>query len=448
MYSPSAAASALFDPTLYQHDLGSHIVPQHRYHWTYILAPRRVRRPLSHLVGWLGTAGWVTLTASAPYFASTLTLNIIPAFHPTFEQQPYHLFLMYLAFTVYGTLINIFGVRIFDAMNRLSMWSSDASAITIFVTLLACAGSQHRLQPASFVFGWHINQTGWPDGVAWILGLLQTQYALAGVDGAAHLINEIEDAHINCPKAMVYSCVLGALHAFVVLVAVAATMTDPLAVIDAGPAAILTAFIQGVGNAAGGTALCVLALSTFLFNTPALMTACSRMVQSLAVDGQLPMASYLGRTHPKLEVPVWSIVFTTAWMAALGLLIFGSDDALSAILSSSVILLQTSYIPTIALVLMQRPVLHSLSLYGKTRYNLGPWAGRIINAGALAYIAVISTFLCFPTSLPVTDAASFNYTIAVVAGVLVLTAINWYAYARTNGRVPEEVRAKLGDDFE
>ncbi|PWN22069.1 amino acid transporter [Microstroma glucosiphilum] len=418
-----------------------------QYHWTYILAKPSARNSLSYLTGWLACSGWIVLTASAPYFAASLTLSIISGFHPDYVSTSWQFFLVYMGYTLYGAIVCCFGARIFDWMNRISMWSSDASAITIFLTLLACAASEHRLNSAAFTFGNHINITGWPDGVAWILGLLQAQYALVGVDGAAHLVDEIHDAHVNSPKAMVFASLIGSLHGFVVLVAVAATMTDPLAIIDAGASAMMEAFTQGTGSLAGGTALTTLGLFTFTFNTPALLTSASRMVQSFAADGNLPARTYISKTDAKHETPIWAVLFCTGWLTILGLLEFGSDLTLAAILNTSVVLIQFSYLPTIALLMMNRKTFH-LHARKPLKYSMGNRWGPIVNALAFVYIVLTSLFFFFPTSVPLTSSEDMNWTVAVFSAVVFLAGLNWIFFARHGARVPDEIRNKLGLDFD
>jgi choline transport protein len=75
------------------------------------------------------------------------------------------------------------------------------------------------------------------------------------------------------------------------------------------------------------------------------MTAGSRMVFSHARDrGFARLSEPLGRVHPRLKVPVWSVLFTATWVVIFGLVFLGSDVALNAILSASVCFLQVSYL--------------------------------------------------------------------------------------------------------
>ncbi|KAN0064051.1 hypothetical protein ACQY0O_003660 [Thecaphora frezii] len=173
-----------------------------------------------------------------------------------------------------------------------------------------------------------------------MFGLLQAQYALVGVNDAVHVIGEVRDPHIDSPKVMVLSCILGSLHAFAMLVAVAASSTDPTVIIDAGPSAMLVAFTQSAGKVAGGIALTLLAVATILFKTPALLTS-SCVIQSITEDLHFPLHVYLGQSGRRFEMPVGSGAFWTVCLTFHGAIRFGSENALTAVLNSSVILLRS-----------------------------------------------------------------------------------------------------------
>lgn len=102
------------------------------------------------------------------------------------------------------------------------------------------------------------------------------------------------------------------------------------------------------------------------------MTVASRMCRAFARDKGFAHASpYLEQINRTLRVPLWSLVFTSIWVVIFGLICehasiyilsataedrtidLGSSAALNAILSSSVVFLQTSYmIPSKSLSLL------------------------------------------------------------------------------------------------
>lgn len=53
------------------------------------------------------------------------------------------------------------------------------------------------------------NETGWSDGVAWILGLLQSALSLIGFDVVLHLTEEMPNPSRDAPRAMMLAIVIG-----------------------------------------------------------------------------------------------------------------------------------------------------------------------------------------------------------------------------------------------
>jgi amino acid transporter len=53
------------------------------------------------------------------------------------------------------------------------------------------------------------NETGWSDGVAWILGLLQSALSLIGFDVVLHLTEEMPNPSRDAPRAMLLAVVIG-----------------------------------------------------------------------------------------------------------------------------------------------------------------------------------------------------------------------------------------------
>jgi choline transport protein len=301
-----------------------------------------------------------------------------------------------------------------------------------------------------------------------MMGLLQTQYALVGADGAAHVVDEIDNPGRNAPMAMVLSCMIGGVTALIVCIAFLAATTDPLAVIEALGGGSLVVFEQGIGNRAGVTILSTLylcecgschalhrsfththlfpvstpTLVTQLFTTPALMITCSRMIQSFSKDDCLPFKRYLSKQNANLETPVWAVLFNTAWLTVFGLLVFASPVAIIAIQSASVVMLQFSYLPAIFLFLVRgRARLQDLGMV--RTFTVGKY-GSLVNVIALGYIAITSVFFLFPSVYPVADPSLINYAVVVMAVTSLLAAANWYAYARSRFTVPGGLVALQG----
>ena len=323
---------------------------------------------------------------------------------------------------------------------------SILTLIAIIVTLLACAGSRGALNSGKFIFATFLNYTGWPDGVAWIMGLLQTQYCLVGADGAAHIVDEVKDPRRDAPLAMVLSCAIGGVTSFCIIIAILATITDPLAVVQEQGGANFIAILQGVGNLAGATILVFAIFSSLVFVTPSLFIAASRMVQAFANDRCMPAHKHIARTSTKWETPIGATLVAYVCMIVIALTGFGSPLALVAIQSASVVCLQLSYMPSLLLMLFGgRDTVKNQNL--GHFLVLGPRWGPIINVVALIYLSVTTVFFMFPSIYPLTSAKDLNWGCVVLGAFILSGIINWFLYARKTFEGPSNFSSFIESEY-
>lgn len=97
-----------------------------------------------------------------------------------------------------------------------------------------------------------------PDGIAWLLGLLQGGLGLIGYDAVAHISEEIPNPSVTGPRVMIACVAIGLFTGFIFLVAllfvIGANPVDDVIGSDAGP--LLQIFYYATNSAAG--AICLL----------------------------------------------------------------------------------------------------------------------------------------------------------------------------------------------
>jgi amino acid transporter len=171
----------------------------------------------------------------------------------------------------------------------------------------------------------------------------------------------------------------------------------------------------------------------------AVTTVASRMVLSFARDrGFGPASPALMPVHAKLRVPVYSIVFVTAWAIIFGLIYLGSSTALNAILSAAILFVQASYAVPIAVMFVRGDE----ALAGQPKsWSLGRWR-RPINAFALAFVLLTSVCFVFPPALPVSG-PTMNYAVVVLGVVLIMCAVTWLIDGRKNFSGPTHLEERL-----
>lgn len=90
-------------------------------------------------------------------------------------------------------------------LTEVQVYWSILSVIILSIVLLA---TSDKTSP-EFVFETFQNETGWTDGVAWMLGLLQSSLSLIGFDAVLHMTEEMPRPSEDAPRAMIYAIGVG-----------------------------------------------------------------------------------------------------------------------------------------------------------------------------------------------------------------------------------------------
>ncbi|OAQ59108.1 amino acid transporter [Pochonia chlamydosporia 170] len=401
-------------------------------YWTSIFAPRRYSRALSYWVGAFSSAAWFFWTAGTYLFAAQLLLATASAAHPGYTSEPYQLYLCYIAAAAVAVLFNIQLFRFYTIIMRGIMFYVNISAIIVLVTLLARASPK---QSAQTVFVDFVNATGWSsDGFVFLLGCLPGITALNGFDSATHVTDEIPDPARQVPKVMIWTYALSSLSGLpmtIIFMFCVVNGDNLLAPIGGQP--ITQLFLDSTASLPLTMMLMSIYIIMFYIASGCMMTTFSRVLWSLAREQHLFLSPWLCRLGGRHELPEHAIYVATLLASLIGLLCLGPSTALNAILGSAAVCFFCSYMIPIACLLYDRSPLRS-----KTRtVDLGPIGGTLINILAMAWMLLLGLVLLFPQYIPVAP-ATMNYTIAVLAGVVLVYSVNWICYARKHYRDPRD----------
>lgn len=154
-----------------------------QYHWVAVISWEAWVPILSWTTGWISVSGWIALTATGGLLGSQIVTGIIAFMTPGYEVQRWHQFLIYVAYTLAAFLVNAFATMLLPVVTKAAFLWSIGGFVVISITALACAAPEY--QGGGFVYRDFVNQTGWPDGVAWLLGLLQGALGLTAFDAVA-----------------------------------------------------------------------------------------------------------------------------------------------------------------------------------------------------------------------------------------------------------------------
>ncbi|KAJ4152752.1 hypothetical protein LMH87_009273 [Akanthomyces muscarius] len=380
-----------------------------QYHW---VAASELLLILQYFVlrantySWVNVVGWVALVATNALLSSQLIVGIVYA-KSGYQVTNWQQFLIYIGFTLIAFLLNAFMNSVLPRIYKGALfWSLGGSG--------------------KFVFTEFINQTGWPDGVAWLLGLLQGGLGLTAFDSVAHMIEEIPQPSKKGPKIMVGCIGIGIFTGVVFLVVLLFVAGDIQQVIKSGAGPLLQILLNATKSTAGAICLLMFPLVCLAFATISVMTTSSRMIFAFARDGGLPASKFLARVHPRLGLPLNALILTSVVVVIFGVINIASTNAFSAIISAAVVTLDLSYAMPIAVNCLQgRRALPDRD------WKLPTWLGWTCDIIALSYIAITTVLFVFPPERHVTG-SNMNYCIVAFAIILAISIFQWVVDGRKN----------------
>ncbi|RKL42667.1 hypothetical protein BFJ72_g5046 [Fusarium proliferatum] len=364
---------------------------------------------------------WAPSAGSAPFLAGTQIQGLLVLNYPdSYVFQRWHGTLLFWAVLLGSACICIFCSNKLPLIEKLTLVLHVTFFIAIIVTMAVTSPTKHS---AEWVFSHFENNSGWGnDAVAWSIGLLSSCYVLIGYDGATHLSEEMNNAEMGVPRAMVGCLLVNGPLGFAFLLIILFFMGDISAAL-ATPTGfpIIEIFLHMTGSVAAATTMTAMITVMACLSTVPLLTAAARIMWAFARDGGLPFAERIASVDKRRQIPTVSIVVVSFLLMLLSLINIGSTTAFNAILSLAVVSLQASYLLPIILLIWRR-------LFRPDTLRWGPWrlgkAGLPINIIAVIYLMYTCIFLLFPPYQPITP-VNMNYAPVVLGGALVFGCIYW-----------------------
>lgn len=408
------------------------------YYWSAMLSTREWAPLMSFIDGWLTLVGNWTVTLSINFSGGQLILSAISLWNEDFVPNAWQTVLMFWAVMLVCALVNIFGSAYLDWINKICIYWTGASVLIILITVLTMADTKRS---ASFVFThYDASASGWPNGWAFFVGLLQAAYTLTGYGMVASMCEEVQSPHREVPKAIVLSVAAAGLTGIIYLIPILFVLPPVdllLGVANGQPIGLL--FKTVTGSAAGGFGLLFLILGILFFAGVGALTAASRCTYAFARDGAIPGYKLWSRVDKRLNVPLWGIILSTVVDCLLGLIYFGSTAAFNSFTGVATICLSTSYgLPILINVIRGRKAVKHSS------FSLGKF-GFAINIATLCWICLAVVLFCMPVALPVTP-KTMNYASVVFAG-FAMVSVGWYfARARRDFKGPPVLANAVVED--
>ncbi len=349
------------------------------YHWSCELGGKN----WGWFTAWFVIVGYISALAAIDYGCAQFLMPMLGI-----HSNPSNLLMVFGLLLVSHGLINQYGIKLVSFLNDLSV-TVHIVGLAVFIGVLLFFAPK---QPIDFLFV-GVNKSGQqiPYWGAFILGLLQAQWTLAGYDSCASVSEETVDARTTAPWGMVISVVVSAIFGYIMLLALTISIHDidkVIAATDAGGNAIpaVVAILSHALGPSAGNAISVIASIAMWFCGLGAVTGVSRVIYAFARDGGMPFSEHLKKVDERNHVPVVAIWVTciTAFIAVAG------SGNYQVVTSISTICLYFAY--TTPIFLHWRG--HYSTPLVKGPWNLGKYS-KLIN-----FVAVLWTiFICSVISI-------------------------------------------------
>ncbi|KAI8648222.1 hypothetical protein NCS57_01490100 [Fusarium keratoplasticum] len=390
-----------------------------QYYWVGKLGPPSCRRFLSFMIGIVSWASGLCVTASVNLVVTQIILSMISMTHPSFEPEPWVTFVGY-------QIINLvaFGFNFFEHslpwVSRSLLIFTPAMLFAVFVSCLA--GDSHK-QGAHMVLLNISNISGWPNGIAFLIGLNPSAWSFSCLDAITHLADEIPQPRKNIPKALLCTVALGFCTGLPIILAFAFSVQDLDAALSATVPS-LEIFRQIYNSKAAAIALQSFVTASAFGAVIGCHTWQSRMAWSFSRDRGFPFHSYISRiARAPYDAPIWAHLWSNLWVVILGCLYLASKLAFNSLVAGGILFQYISYSASILCLLYS----------GRSKVTPGPFwfpvLGYFTNFFTLAWSLAALVFFCFPYYIPAV-ADEMNYVSAVLGVVGVYALVFWFAHGR------------------
>ena len=370
-----------------------------------------------------------------------MTQGLIILTDPTYEPHPWQSVMLFWGVILFGVSVN----------TVVSSWLPKFEALILILHVLGFFAILFPLvilgphARPSQVFQTFINSGDWPtDGLSFFVGLLGNVFAFFGADGAIHMSEEIQNAAVVVPKAIVFSIVLNGFLGFGMALALLFCIGDIDAALNTNTKfPFIEIFHQAVQNTTGAALMTSIIVTLSLCATVGIVASASRQLWAFSRDRAVPGWQRIQRVNSKSAIPLLAVFLTTALACVFALIVLGSSTAFNDIVSLSVVGLFGSYF-LVAVLLLWRRLRGDIKLYPSSADALtnlpgkeltwGPWRipgllGTLTNIFTIIYLVIIFFFSLWP---PVNHptAATMNYSSLMFGATMLFSVLYYFVRAR------------------
>lgn len=404
------------------------------YHFSYLLANDNYALVSSWFDGWLLIIGNWLMFVSCAFGGSQFILSIFGLTQSNYKHNDWVVLALYIILVVLSALVNTFCQRYLEKFNKLCIYWTIYTILIMDILLLLFSTTSHDLHYVLTNFD--ASRSGWPDALAFIIGLVQfSSMTFNGYGSIPSMAEEVNQPEKTIPKGMVFSVLISVITGISFIVPILSILPDVGQLLDDNPEIfpIDIAFKLSTKSFLVSMVLVLLITGALTFAIVGSLTTASRTVYAFGRDHGLPY-NYLWQEVDTLEdaeiVPLNALILSVIMAIIFGMFSLLSSSAFNAFVGCSVIALNISNgIPILSSILNKRRKIRGAA------FKLRKF-GYIVNVLSVFFICCTVVLLSFPPSRYI-DVRSMNYAFPVFFVFLIIVTVLWKLWGKHHFKGPE-----------
>lgn len=381
------------------------------YHFSAILSNEKYSLISSWFTGWFLLIGNWTYAVSILFSGSQFILSIFGLKNVYYKEDILLVLGVYFIMLTFVGFINFKFSKYLEHINKLCIFWSVGTVVVIDLLLIIFAKRTNSI--GHILTSFDNSRSGWPDPIAFMVGLLSSSFTLTGYGMLFSMTDEVRNPEKNMPKGAISAISMSVLQGLMFIIPILIILPELTLLLDKTPEImpIDLVFKTATESYIVSFLLILLLVGTVLFQAIGALTTASRSTYVFARDGGLPYKDVWIEVDSVEEsvLPKNALFLSMGVCALFSLLALVSPSAFNAFMGASVVSLALANgIPILCLMLNKRQKIKGAA------FRLRKF-GWLVNGIAVFWVCISFIILCLPPVIKNLTWLDMNYASAVLA---------------------------------
>lgn len=403
------------------------------YHFSAILANERYSLVTSWMTGWFLLIGNWTYAVSIMFAGSQFILSVLGLKDITYKEDEFWVLGVFFIMLTLSGLVNYMFSKHLAKINRLCIVWTIITVVAIGVLLILFTKETNSIEEILTHFD--NSRSGWPDGLAFMIGLQSGSFTLTGYGMIFSISDEVKNPEKNLPKGAISAILMATMVGLMFILPILTILPNMKNLLDDVPQIMPIQLVFKIATESYviSILLVVLLVGTVLFQAIGSLTTASRTTFALARDGALPFGHKFVEVNSENEytIPKNALFLSMSMVGMISLLSLISSSAFNAFMGASVISLALANgIPVFCSMMNKRQKIKG----GVFRLRKFGW---LVNGLAVLWIAISFLILSLPPVIKNLTWSNMNWAIVVFSTMAAFSTIGYQLWGNSSFTGPQ-----------